>query len=41
MSQVKDLYKNFHLNKSERLKSFESMVKNIFDEKLKKNWKLF
>ena len=36
MPQVKDLHKNFHLNKNERLKSFESMLKNIFDEKLNK-----
>ena len=27
----------FHVNKSERLKSFENTVKNIFDEKFKKN----
>ena len=26
----------FHANKSERLRSFENTVKNIFDEKLKK-----
>ena len=29
-------YDEFHANKSERLRSFESTVKNIFDEKLKK-----
>ena len=29
-------YDEFHANKSERLKSFENTVKNIFDEKLKK-----
>ena len=29
-------YDEFHANKSERLKSFENTVKNIFDEKLNK-----
>ena len=29
-------YDEFHANKSERLRSFENTVKNIFDEKLKK-----
>ena len=36
MSQVDEIYKKNHLNKSERLKSFEATVKNIFDKKLKK-----
>ena len=29
-------FDEFHANKSERLRSFENTVKNIFDEKLKK-----
>ena len=29
------IYDRFHANKSERLRSFEDTVKNIFDEKLK------
>ena len=29
------IYDKFHANKSERLRSFEDTVKNIFDEKLK------
>ena len=29
-------YDDFHANKSERHKSFENTVKDIFDEKLKK-----
>ena len=33
---MKYSYDEFHANKSERLKSFENTVKNIFDEKLKK-----
>ena len=30
------MYDEFHANKSERLRSFENTVKNIFDKKLKK-----
>ena len=30
------IYDEFHANKNERLKSFENMVKNIFDKKLNK-----
>ena len=33
-------YDEFHANKSERLRSFENMVKNIFYEKLKKKKKI-
>ena len=33
MSSIDD---EFHANKSERLKSFEKTVENIFDEKLSK-----
>ena len=33
---MKHSYDEFHANKNERLKSFENMVKNIFDEKLDK-----
>ena len=36
MSRVDEINKNFHLNKSERLKSFKATVKNIFDKKLQK-----
>ena len=34
---MNDTYDEFHANKSQRLQSFENKVKNIFDEKLKKN----
>ena len=34
---MNDTYDEFHANKSERLQSFENKVKNIFDEKFKKN----
>ena len=30
------IYDKFHANKSERLRSFEATVKNIFDKKLRK-----
>ena len=33
---MKHSYDEFHANKSKRLRSYENMVKNIFDEKLKK-----
>ena len=33
---MNSIYDEFHANKSERLRSFENTVKNIFDEKLKK-----
>ena len=33
------MYDEFHAKKSERLRSFENTVKNIFDEKLKKKKK--
>ena len=31
------MYDEFHANKSERPRTFKNTVKNIFDEKLKKN----
>ena len=35
MAKMGISYDEFHANKSERLRSFEDTVKNIFDEKLK------
>ena len=35
------IYDKFHANKSERLRSFEATVKNIFDKKLQKFVNIF
>ena len=41
MTAIDEIYKKIHLNKSERLKSFEATVKNIFDKKLQKFGNIF